>query len=153
MIVLWLDSNTEHKGWSRRTPLTQVGPKHPPQYGRLTAGGGKESRKKAQRETTSPPALRLQFNLLLSAFLHVHPLKHTETSSTSTSATPTHAAVKTCGAETVAYLLGAVACTEKLFWKLLELGTGVVVDQVLLQVLHHPEHQRTAVPLSTRHRR
>lgn len=53
------------------------------------------------------------------------------------------------------YLLGVVACTEKLFTifpaalKRLGVGTGVVIHQVLLQMLHHPEHQRTAVPLST----
>lgn len=55
------------------------------------------------------------------------------------------------------YLFGAVACTEKLLavfpaaLERLDVGTGVVVDQVLLQMLHHPEHQRTAVPLSTQH--
>lgn len=53
------------------------------------------------------------------------------------------------------YLLGGVACTEKHFTAFpaalerRKVGTGVVVDQVLLQMLHQPEDQRTAVPLET----
>lgn len=58
-------------------------------------------------------------------------------------------------AKSCVYLLGAAACAEKLFTvfpaaleRRLGAGTGVVTDEVLLQMLHHPEHQRTAVPLS-----
>lgn len=60
-----------------------------------------------------------------------------------------------CAVTTFLYLLGAGASTEKLFTvfpaaleRRLDVGTGVVTDQVLLQVLHRPEHQRAAVPLS-----
>lgn len=61
-------------------------------------------------------------------------------------------------ATTGLYLLGAVACAEKLFTffpaalERLEVGAGVVVDQVLLQVLLHPKDQPAAVPLWTRAR-
>lgn len=67
MIVLWLDSNTEHKGWSRQTPLVRLNrsaakrsgsQEHPPQYGRLTVGRGvKGSRtgRRARGETAFPP--------------------------------------------------------------------------------------------------
>lgn len=53
------------------------------------------------------------------------------------------------------YPLGAGARADKLFTVFpaalqhLDFGSGVLVDQVLLQMLHHPVDQRAAVPLST----
>ncbi len=58
-----------------------------------------------------------------------------------------------CGVRTCRYLLGSVASAEKSFTvfpaapQRLEAGTDVVGDQVLVQMFHHPEHQRAAVPL------
>lgn len=58
--------------------------------------------------------------------------------------------------ENVSHLLGAAASTEKVLTvfpaapkRRLEAGAGVVADQVLLQMRHHPKHQRAAVPLPT----
>lgn len=53
------------------------------------------------------------------------------------------------------YLLGGVARREKRFTvfpaalERLKVGTGVVVDQVLLQMLNQPKDQWTAMPLET----
>lgn len=175
MIVLWLDSNTEHKGWSRRTPLIRLdrsaaelsgSQEDPPQYGRLTGGvkiAGK-GRGLREKQCSHHQPLRLHFSLLLSVFLHVrqHPLQQKDRKKRPPDQVlqPQCAPLQTfrveiCGVKTLLYPLGAVACAEKLFavfpatLERLTVGTGVVTDQVLLQMLHHPEHQRTAVPLST----
>lgn len=77
LIVVWLDSNTEHKGWSRQTPLVRldrsaakgkwVPGNVPPQYGRLTERGRVETAGESGREleggggeetTFPPPALK-----------------------------------------------------------------------------------------------
>lgn len=92
LTVVWLDSNTQHKGWSCQTALVGLDEsaakdKWVPRIClpiweanvrviKITANG-----EKAQGETTFPPgALRLHFSVLLSMFPDVrqHSLQHTK---------------------------------------------------------------------------
>lgn len=92
-------------------------------------------------------------------FLHVHqePLRDTHTH-TRQLLQPTHICINACAVNT-SYLLGAGMGAEKLLTafpaaseRCVDARAGVIADQVTVQMLHHPERKRTAVPLSTRHR-
>lgn len=156
-----------HSSGSTGALLSWV-PRTSPPIWEVKRGGEKiagKGRGLGEKQCSHHQPLRLQFSLLC-MFLHVHqhPLQQTKIYPPDQVQKPkryssSHKTIKWCwnlwSKRTFLYLLGAVACTEKLFtvcpaaFERLEFGAGVVVDQVLLQVLRHPEHQRTAVPLST----
>lgn len=153
------------KGWSRRTPLIRLDqsaakwvPRNPPpQYGRLTERGkdGGEGRRTQRSSVFPPAAVKAPAHSPpqhVSACVPASPATHREPQNQVLQ--PERASPP--AVRTLLYLLGAGACTEKLlavFPAALEgrlgVGVGVVAEQVLLQVLHHPEHQRAAVPLQT----